>query len=152
MKRIQDKKLLEISRTCVKICTRQMFGYPGWDSGLNNSRFGRDIAFPKELIMMKELIMIALWVCSLVTNFLLLFLPVLKSEVEDLRILIQSADRDVESLKRARNNDAIEAGRRYASLESKVLTVSVFFDLFPVCLLAPLKILCIRVSTCIELR
>ena len=51
----------------------------------------------------------------------------LKSEVEDLRILIQSADRDVESLKRLRNNDAIEAGRRYASLESKVLTVSIFF-------------------------
>ena len=44
----------------------------------------------------------------------------LKSEVEDLRILIQAADKDVESLKRLRNNDAIEGGRRYASLESKV--------------------------------
>ena len=50
----------------------------------------------------------------------------LKSEVEDLRILIQAADKEVDSLKRARNNDAIEGGRRYAGLESKVNTKTSF--------------------------
>ncbi|XP_065064430.1 kinesin-like protein KIF15 isoform X2 [Rhopilema esculentum] len=47
----------------------------------------------------------------------------LKSEVEDLRILIQAADKEVDSLKRARNNDAIEGGRRYAGLESKLVKI-----------------------------
>ena len=51
----------------------------------------------------------------------------LKSEVEDLRILVQAADKDVETLKRARNSDAIESGRRYASLESKVGTPLLFY-------------------------
>eukprot|EP00794_Sanderia_malayensis_P018958 gene18958-20864_t len=46
-----------------------------------------------------------------------------KSEAEDLRILMQSADKDVDALKRARNNDAIEGGRRYASLESKLVKI-----------------------------
>ena len=49
----------------------------------------------------------------------------MKSEVEDFRILLKAADKDVETLKRARNNDAIESGRRYAALESKVC------DIFP---------------------
>ena len=55
---------------------------------------------------------------------------VLKSEVEDLRILLQAADKDVDTLKRARNSDAIESGRRYAALESKVEPFIDFEDFF----------------------
>ena len=44
----------------------------------------------------------------------------LKSEVEDLKILLQSADKQLENLKRERNNDIIDNGRKCASLESKV--------------------------------
>ena len=65
---------------------------------------------------------------GLLLNFIHIFhLEVLKSEVEDLRILVQAADKDVETLKRARNSDAIESGRRYAGLESKVGTDFLFY-------------------------
>ena len=59
--------------------------------------------------------------CTLCSVFI-----VLKSEVEDLKILLKSADKDVETLKRSRNNDAIESGRRYAALESKVRSIFLF--------------------------
>ena len=37
--------MLEISQIFLKVYTRQMFGYPGLDAGLNTPLFGGDIAF-----------------------------------------------------------------------------------------------------------
>ena len=51
-------------------------------------------------------------------------LIVLKSEVDDLRVLLASADKQLSSLKKERNEEIIEAGRKYATIESKV---NVFF-------------------------
>lgn len=52
---------------------------------------------------------------------LLLFLcAVLRSEVEDVRCLLQAAERQVDSLKKERDMESIESGRRLAALESKV--------------------------------
>lgn len=45
---------------------------------------------------------------------------VLKSEVDDLRILLTSADKQLDSLKKEKKEEIIEAGRKYAAIESKV--------------------------------
>ena len=47
-------------------------------------------------------------------------LLVLKSENEDLKICLQQADRQIDSLKKDRDMDKINTGRKAASLESKV--------------------------------
>lgn len=47
-------------------------------------------------------------------------LQVLRGEVEDLRILLQAADRKFESLKKEKDLESIEQGRLIAALESKV--------------------------------
>jgi hypothetical protein len=51
--------------------------------------------------------------------FACLFL-VLKSEVEDLKIVLHSADKELETIKKTRDLESIESGRTLASLESKV--------------------------------
>ena len=47
-------------------------------------------------------------------------LVVLKSENEDLKVCLQQADRQIDSLKKDRDMDKINTGRKAASLESKV--------------------------------
>ena len=47
-------------------------------------------------------------------------LSVLKGENEDLKICLQQADRQIESLKKDRDMDSINSGRKTAALESKV--------------------------------
>ena len=51
---------------------------------------------------------------------LCLFCAVLRSEVEDLKCSLQASERQVDSLKKERDMESIESGRRLASLESKV--------------------------------
>ena len=50
---------------------------------------------------------------------MLIFL-VLKSENEDLKICLQQADKQIDSLKKDRDMDKINTGRKAASLEGKV--------------------------------
>ena len=47
-------------------------------------------------------------------------ISVLKSEVDDLRILLSSADKQLEALQREKREETIETGRKYAALETKV--------------------------------
>lgn len=47
-------------------------------------------------------------------------ISVLKSEVDDLRILLSSADKQLEALQREKREEMIETGRKYAALETKV--------------------------------
>ena len=54
------------------------------------------------------------------SRLLLFFCVVLRSEVEDVRCLLQAAERQVDSLKKERDMESIESGRRLAALESKV--------------------------------
>ncbi|XP_031571962.1 kinesin-like protein KIF15 isoform X2 [Actinia tenebrosa] len=50
---------------------------------------------------------------------------VLKSEVEDLKIVLQSADKELETIKKQRDLESIENGRIIASLESKVTQLEI---------------------------
>ena len=45
---------------------------------------------------------------------------VLRSEVDDVKCLLQAAERQVDSLKKERDMESIESARRLAALESKV--------------------------------
>ena len=45
---------------------------------------------------------------------------VLRSEIEDLKCSMQASQRQVDSLKKERDMESIESGRRLATLESKV--------------------------------
>ena len=45
---------------------------------------------------------------------------VLRSEVDDVKCLLQAAERQVDSLKKERDMESIESARRVAALESKV--------------------------------
>ncbi|KAK3746376.1 hypothetical protein QZH41_018195 [Actinostola sp. cb2023] len=50
---------------------------------------------------------------------------ILTSEVEDLKIVLQSADKELEYIKRQRDLESIETGRAVASLESKVTRLEI---------------------------
>ncbi|KAL9974095.1 hypothetical protein ACROYT_G011096 [Oculina patagonica] len=52
-------------------------------------------------------------------------LTVLRSEVEDVRCLLQAAERQVDSLKKERDMESIESGRRLAALESKLTRLEI---------------------------
>jgi len=45
---------------------------------------------------------------------------VLTEEVDDLKIVLQSADKELETIKKQRDLESIETGRALSSLESKV--------------------------------
>ena len=45
---------------------------------------------------------------------------VLKSEVDDLRVCLSSADKEIENMKRNHSEEKIERGRKNAAVESKV--------------------------------
>ncbi|XP_068722534.1 kinesin-like protein KIF15 isoform X2 [Montipora capricornis] len=52
-------------------------------------------------------------------------LTVLRSEVDDLKCLLQASERQVDSLKKERDMESIESGRRLASLESKLTRLEI---------------------------
>ncbi|XP_028392417.1 kinesin-like protein KIF15 isoform X2 [Dendronephthya gigantea] len=52
-------------------------------------------------------------------------ITILKSENEDLKICLQQADRQIDSLKKDRDVDKINTGRKAASLESKICTLEI---------------------------
>ncbi|CAB3988874.1 kinesin KIF15 isoform X1 [Paramuricea clavata] len=52
-------------------------------------------------------------------------ITLLKSENEDLKVCLQQADRQVDSLKKDRDMDKINTGRKAASLESKICTLEI---------------------------
>ncbi|XP_057291417.1 kinesin-like protein KIF15 isoform X3 [Hydractinia symbiolongicarpus] len=55
---------------------------------------------------------------------------ILKSEVDDLRILLTSADKQLDLLKKEKKEEIIEAGRKYAAIESKYVKLEIdFFNL-----------------------
>ena len=53
-------------------------------------------------------------------HYSLCLVSVLRSEMEDEKCMLQAAERQVGSLKKERDLESIETGRRLASLESKV--------------------------------
>lgn len=52
-------------------------------------------------------------------------LTVLRSEVDDLKCLLQASERQVDSLNKERDMESIESGRRLASLESKLTRLEI---------------------------
>ena len=55
-----------------------------------------------------------------VTLCIVVCCAVLRSEIEDVKCSLQASERQVDSLKKERDMESIESGRRLASLESKV--------------------------------